>query len=79
MSKFFQVMVGDLPNTFLRVPTTEEIQDQMAKDSELAKRIAQEEMSGYRQPTAAIPRVIYTDRLFISVVEVCLQEIRFIK
>lgn len=65
-----QVMVGDLPSTFLRVPTNEEIQDQMAKDSELAQRIAQEEMSSYRQTQAQQQsQAMYANRLIISIVE----------
>lgn len=63
-----QVMVGDLPSTFLRVPTTEEIEDQLTKDGELARQIAQEEMTNYQQQQHS-SRIVYTNRLYISIVE----------
>ena len=65
------MLVGELPSTFLRVPVAENSEDQMLKDGELARQIAQEEITHFKQlQSRNYPRVVYTDRMFISIVEV---------
>lgn len=67
----FKVVVGELPNDFLRVMTAQEKHDQMTTDSQLARQIAQQEMSAYQHVSRSQARPTYIDRLLISVVEVC--------
>lgn len=64
-----QVVVGELPNDFLRVMTAQEKHDQMTTDSQLACQIAQQEMSAYQHVSRSQARPTYIDRLLISVVE----------
>lgn len=64
-----QVLVGELPNDFLRIMSTQEKQDQMTSDSQLARQIAQQEMSAYRHVNSSQTQPTYVDRLLISVVE----------
>ena len=64
-------MVGELPNDFLRVMTAQQKQDQMTTDSQLARQIAQQEMSAYQHGSRSQAGPTYVDRLLISVVEVC--------
>ena len=66
----FKVLVGELPNDFLRILSTQEKQDQMTRDSELARQIAKQEMSAYRHVSSSQTQHAYVDRLLISVVEV---------